>query len=134
MVSSAVRRAAKNLEVLRTFAWDGEELPPYDDMWFALRMLCVPFVISPGVSAELELLINQLPPSQVHFDLTWFNPTPAKQPCTWLAYLPHEVRTLIPPQLFDFIDLYGFSLTFKTGFYWQNDGVFRGSQPFSSSG
>lgn len=41
LVSAAVRRAAKNLEVLRTFVWDGEELPPYDDMWFALRILCV---------------------------------------------------------------------------------------------
>ena len=40
-VSSAVRRAAKNFEVLRCFAWGGEELPPYDDMWFALRILCV---------------------------------------------------------------------------------------------
>jgi hypothetical protein len=40
-VSSAVRRAARNFEVLRCFAWDGEELPPYDDMWFALRILCV---------------------------------------------------------------------------------------------
>jgi hypothetical protein len=46
MVSAAVRRASKNLEVLRTFAWDGEELPPYDDMWFALRISCVcPFVV-----------------------------------------------------------------------------------------
>jgi hypothetical protein len=47
MVSAAVRRAARNLEVLRTFAWDGEELPPYDDMWFALRISCVawPFVV-----------------------------------------------------------------------------------------
>ena len=41
MVSAAVRRAAKNLEVLRSFVWDGEELPPYDDMWFALRISCV---------------------------------------------------------------------------------------------
>jgi hypothetical protein len=40
-VSSAVRRAAKHFEVLRCFAWDGEELPPYDDMWFALRILSV---------------------------------------------------------------------------------------------
>lgn len=32
----------------------------------------------------------------------------------------------LPPQLFDFSDLFGFSLTFKSGFYWQNDGVFRG--------
>ena len=40
-VSSAVRRAAQHLEVLRCFVWDGEELPPYDDMWFALRISCV---------------------------------------------------------------------------------------------
>lgn len=40
---------------------------------------------------------------------------------------PKRARTLIAPhvQLFDFSDLYGFSLTFKTGFYWQNDGVHR---------
>ena len=37
-VSSAVRRAARNFEALRTFAWDGEELPPDDDLWFALRI------------------------------------------------------------------------------------------------
>lgn len=40
-VSSAVRGAARRLEVLRCFVWDGEELPPYDDMWFALRVSCV---------------------------------------------------------------------------------------------
>ena len=42
LVSSATRRAARNFEVLRTFVWDGEEFPPFDDMWFALRILCVP--------------------------------------------------------------------------------------------
>lgn len=40
-VSSAVLGVARHLEVLRCFVWDGEELPPYDDMWFALRILCV---------------------------------------------------------------------------------------------
>ena len=40
-VSSVVRRAARRLEVLSCFVWDGEELPPYDDMWFALRISCV---------------------------------------------------------------------------------------------
>lgn len=44
-VSSAVRRTARHLEVLRSFVWDGEELPPYDDMWFALRISCVPVLI-----------------------------------------------------------------------------------------
>ena len=40
-VSSAVLKVARHLDVLRCFVWDGEELPPYDDMWFALRILCV---------------------------------------------------------------------------------------------
>ncbi|TFY80979.1 hypothetical protein EWM64_g3037 [Hericium alpestre] len=34
------RRAAHNMEILSRFAWEGEELPPYDDMWFALRICC----------------------------------------------------------------------------------------------
>ena len=38
-VSAAVRRAASQFEILQRFIWDGEELPPYDDMWFALRVL-----------------------------------------------------------------------------------------------
>src|SRR6266436_6404244 len=44
-VSSAVLSVARQLEVLRYFVWDGEELPPYDDMWFALRILCVPHTL-----------------------------------------------------------------------------------------
>jgi hypothetical protein len=40
-VSSAVLSVARHLDVLQCFDWDGEELPPYDDMWFALRILCV---------------------------------------------------------------------------------------------
>ncbi|TFY50188.1 hypothetical protein EVG20_g11667 [Dentipellis fragilis] len=39
-ISAAVRRAAHNMEILRAFVWDGEELPPNDDMWFALRICC----------------------------------------------------------------------------------------------
>ena len=46
-VSSAVLGVARHLEVLRYFVWDGEELPPYDDMWFALRILCVLTPFSP---------------------------------------------------------------------------------------
>jgi hypothetical protein len=45
-VSSAVLGVARYLEVLRCFVWDGEELPPYDDMWFALRILCVSLHLS----------------------------------------------------------------------------------------
>ncbi|KAI9457424.1 hypothetical protein F5148DRAFT_347802 [Russula earlei] len=84
-VSSAVRRTARHLEVLRRFAWDGEELPPYDDMWFALRVFC------PRLKFISTTLGSILPSSNSH--------------------------------LFDFSRLHGFSLTFKSGFYWQNDGV-----------
>ncbi|KAI0266985.1 hypothetical protein BC834DRAFT_923671 [Gloeopeniophorella convolvens] len=86
-VAGAVRRAAPRLEVLGSFAWNGEELPPYDDMWFALRMFC------PRLKVIATTLGSILPPPNSH--------------------------------LFDFSDLQGFSLTFKSGFYWQNDGVSR---------
>lgn len=41
--SAAVRDVATSmrLDALTTFAWDDEELPYYDDMWFALRVGCV---------------------------------------------------------------------------------------------
>jgi hypothetical protein len=56
-VSSAVLGVARHLEVLRYFVWDGEELPPYDDMWFALRILCAPHSLSPyKFSSSLSLL------------------------------------------------------------------------------
>ncbi|KII92598.1 hypothetical protein PLICRDRAFT_172671 [Plicaturopsis crispa FD-325 SS-3] len=40
VASAAVRQAARHMDALNTFMWDGEEAPPYDDMWFALRMSC----------------------------------------------------------------------------------------------
>ncbi|EGO25734.1 hypothetical protein SERLADRAFT_408008 [Serpula lacrymans var. lacrymans S7.9] len=40
LISSAVRKAAAKLDALNTFVWDGNEGPPFDDMWFALRMSC----------------------------------------------------------------------------------------------
>ncbi|KAH9993572.1 hypothetical protein BJV77DRAFT_944266 [Russula vinacea] len=86
-VSSAVLSVARHLEVLRCFVWDGEELPPYDDMWFALRIFC------PRLKFISTTLGSILPSPNSH--------------------------------LFDFSDLHGFSLTFKSGFYWQNDGVPR---------
>lgn len=48
-VSDAVRRACVRLDALRHFVWDGEEMPGYDDMWFALRMAC-PRLKSVGTS------------------------------------------------------------------------------------
>lgn len=43
-VSAAVSRAAWKLDALNTFVWDGEEMPPCDDVWFELRMLWVIFL------------------------------------------------------------------------------------------
>ncbi|KAI9437466.1 hypothetical protein H4582DRAFT_2111766 [Lactarius indigo] len=48
--------------------------------------------------------------------------------CPRLKFISTSLGSILPPpnsHLFDFSDLYGFSLTFKTGFYWQNDGVSR---------
>ncbi|KAI0058697.1 hypothetical protein BV25DRAFT_1890725 [Artomyces pyxidatus] len=86
-VSAAVRRTAMYLEVLRSFIWDGEELPPYDDMWFALRVFC------PSLRFIGSTLGSILPSPNSH--------------------------------LFDFSNLHGFSLVFKSGFYWQYEGLTR---------
>ncbi|KAI0316506.1 hypothetical protein OF83DRAFT_1060236 [Amylostereum chailletii] len=83
-VSAAVRRAASRLEVLQRFIWDGEELPPYDDMWFALRVFC------PSLK--------------------------------YVAVSLGSILTSPNSHLFDFVGLHGFSMTFKSGFYWQYDG------------
>ncbi|KAI0286357.1 hypothetical protein BC826DRAFT_972643 [Russula brevipes] len=98
-VSSAVRRVARHLEVLRHFAWDGEELPPYDDMWFALRILG-----------------------------GWFFIFFILRSCPRLKSISTTLGSILPSSnshLFDFGDLHEFSLTFKSGFYWQNDGISR---------
>ncbi|KAH7913459.1 hypothetical protein BJ138DRAFT_1146034 [Hygrophoropsis aurantiaca] len=39
-ISAAVRKAASKLDALNTFVWDADEIPSYDDMWFALRISC----------------------------------------------------------------------------------------------
>jgi hypothetical protein len=41
IASSAVRElaAARRLDALTTFVWEGSEMPYHEDMWFALRML-----------------------------------------------------------------------------------------------
>ncbi|ETW80979.1 hypothetical protein HETIRDRAFT_434843 [Heterobasidion irregulare TC 32-1] len=87
--SAAVRKAAVALEVLHSFWWDGEELPPNDDMWFALRVFC-----------------------------------------TRLAYVGTTLGSVMPSatsHLYDFSDLEGFSLTFKSGFYLQHFAMSRGA-------
>jgi hypothetical protein len=48
--------------------------------------------------------------------------------CPRLKFIATTLGSILPSpnsHLFDFSDLHGFSLTFKTGFYWQNDGVSR---------
>ncbi|EIW83192.1 hypothetical protein CONPUDRAFT_89162 [Coniophora puteana RWD-64-598 SS2] len=39
-VSSHLIKAARTLDALNTFVWDGDEIPPYDDVWWALRNNC----------------------------------------------------------------------------------------------
>jgi hypothetical protein len=39
LVAAAVRRTSIRLDALHTFIWDGDDMCPYDDMWFGLRML-----------------------------------------------------------------------------------------------
>lgn len=38
-VSAAVKKAARKLDALNTFVWDGDEMPACDEMWLQLRML-----------------------------------------------------------------------------------------------
>ncbi|KAI0249588.1 hypothetical protein BJV78DRAFT_1225966, partial [Lactifluus subvellereus] len=81
------------------------ELPPYDDTWFALRILCA------------------------------FSSSIYSNPCPHLKFISSTLGSILPSSnrhLFDFSDLHEFSLTFKSGFYWQNDDVSR-STPFSFS-
>ncbi|KAJ8696076.1 hypothetical protein PTI98_005974 [Pleurotus ostreatus] len=81
LASAAVRSIAMSthLDALRTFVWDGEEMPGNDDMWFALRMFC------PRLRSIHTTIGSILPSVNSH--------------------------------LFDFVDLAGFSLTLKPGFY-----------------
>jgi hypothetical protein len=60
-VSSAVLGVARHLEVLQCFVWDGEELPPYDDMWFALRILCVLHTLSLPINFHPTLSLLSCP-------------------------------------------------------------------------
>ena len=75
----------------------------------------------------LNVCVMQLPASQGHLDLAWVGPAPSKQPRTCDASHASIMQLIRAGQLFDFSDLHGFSLTFKLGFYWQSDGVSRGT-------
>lgn len=102
-VSSAVRRAARHFEVLRYFAWHGEELPPYDDMWFALRILSVALHLHLSVvisrlthrffvfpfSFRCRFFSVQLPAAQVHLDHARVHPTLIEQSCVCFVILHH---------------------------------------------
>ncbi|KDQ55840.1 hypothetical protein JAAARDRAFT_37263 [Jaapia argillacea MUCL 33604] len=79
LVAAAVRQAARHLDALNVFIWDGEDGPPYDDMWFALRMGC----------PQLEFIGTTIGAT---------TPSPRSH-------------------LFDFKNLKGFSLQFRSGFY-----------------
>jgi hypothetical protein len=78
-------------------------------------------------------LSTQLPTPQIYLDDAGIYPALFEQPCACGA-ASRELFLLsltLPPhpvQLFDFNDLHEFSLTFKSGFYWQNDGTSRGEK------
>jgi hypothetical protein len=103
-VSSAVRRAARRFEVLSCFVWDGEELPPYDDMWFALRISCVSpptslfsWIFIAACFVLYRFFIIQLPAPQVHLDDAWIYPTFTKQPCACVHFSqPNRRQTTAP--------------------------------------
>jgi hypothetical protein len=57
VIAAAVRRAAGSLDALKTFVWDGEDMCPYDDMWFGLRMLYVAFICCARISPEFLALL-----------------------------------------------------------------------------
>ena len=107
MVSAAVRRAAKNLEVLRSFMWDGEELPPYDDMWFALRISCVHLAVGsccqidalkalscPRLKFISTSLGSILPPPNSHVRAVQGLPLHANFPCPPAIRLQRSIRLL----------------------------------------
>jgi hypothetical protein len=59
-VLSAVLKVVRHPDVLRCFIWDGEELPPYDDMWFALCILCICISLSLSLSDPSPSIIPPL--------------------------------------------------------------------------
>ncbi|KAJ3826843.1 hypothetical protein F5880DRAFT_1541964 [Lentinula raphanica] len=90
--SSAVRDIAMSrvLDALVKFTWDFDDLPVYDDMWFALRVCC-----------------------------------------PQLRYVGTSVGTRVPnlhSHLFDFVDLRGFSLYLKQGFFESHLDIFSDEQ------
>jgi hypothetical protein len=117
LASAAVRDAAATmrLDALKKFVWDGEERPYHEDMWFALRMGCV--VSGHQIDGlHLTTLLIKVPTTSIHRNIGWGASSLAKQSCRFcLAFFTlNQQRTL---QLFDFVNLSGFSLMFRRGFY-----------------
>lgn len=56
-ISATVRKiaSARRLPALTTFTWDHEELPYFDDMWFALRIWYVLSCSAVGDDAQADL-------------------------------------------------------------------------------
>lgn len=76
-ISAAIRKLASKMEILHSFTWDGEELPPYDDMWFALRVLYAVKLATPGDLAALTVL--QLSEIEIYRDVCRLYPDLSEQ-------------------------------------------------------
>ncbi len=62
------KRPEPKLDALTTFAWEDEELPFYDDMWFALRM---GFVDAFAIFGRPSYRFIQVFPTAIRQDVTW---------------------------------------------------------------
>ena len=120
-ISSVVRKVALRFDALNTFEWDGEEMPE-EDIWFALRML---YVYHQFVSALYAYERAQVPEIETDRYDRWSRNAEAKQPRMSLIAAcvrsPHEFHV----QLFDFVDLLGFSITLKPSFYNNDVDIFH---------
>ena len=114
--SASVRRIAvtRVLDALVRFDWDGEDLPYFDDMWFALRLGCVHNIFL-RILRKFNGGLPRCP--QLRYVSTSIGaviPNLNSHVCTEL--IPAQ-SLLMPIKLFDFQNLSGFSLTLKHGFY-----------------
>lgn len=119
LASAAVRDAAATMrfDALKKFVWDGEERPYHEDMWFALRMGCVGSGHRIDYS-HLPTLSMKVSTTSIHRNIRWGASSFAKQSCKFSSHtFALQGTDEYSLQLFDFVDLSGFSLMYRRGFY-----------------
>lgn len=109
-VSELLYELAPSLDALQSFCWDSEEVPPCDDIWFALKQGCVWFAgIYRRSSCGWQV-------SAAHEDRNY----------GWMAFsMPEELGVYSAgeteladdAQLFEFTKLTSFSMTLKPGYF-----------------